>query len=198
MPPARSRAARRALATLLAVAAACGGDSTPTPTAQASTTARADSQYLPAVMAARFRARVPEHPTHLGDGAATDRDTLVARYVRALERADTAAFRRMRLSVSEFAWLYYLDAPLAQQPYALDPEVMWTQITAQSDRGLSRAVERFGGRPFGLTAATCKPATPAGGMRLHTCEVVGREITLPLSLVERDGWFKFVGYGNQL
>ena len=199
----------RKLATLvLTTIAALGAGCRPTErtkaaidSTQAST---ADSQYTPAAMVAAFRAKVPDHPTRLGAGATTDRDALVAGYVRALERSDTAAFRAMRMDVGEFAWLYYLDSPMARAPYELDPDVMWLQISSQSTRGLTRALARFGGDPLGTPTPTCEPPKLAGALRLHTCALTLRapdtrtDVTIPLSIVERDGRFKFVGYGNGL
>jgi hypothetical protein len=162
-----------------------------------------DSQYTPTAMIAAFRRKAGAQTLRLGPGAATHRDTLVTRYVHALERADTAAFRAMQLDVGEFAWLYYLDSPMARTPYELDPDVMWMQIASQSTRGLTRALARFGGRSLGTTATTCEAPTVSGSLRLHACSVTLRPsdapaVVLPLSIVERDGRFKFVGYGNPL
>lgn len=205
-----SAAARCAALALLGFAlSACRGrddaaaPSTATATTPAAGAARADSQYAPAAMIARFRQQqAPARVTAFGSDASTSRDALVARYVHALEHADTAAFRAMRLSLGEFAWTYYADAPLAKPPYELDPDVMWMQISAQSDRGLTRALQRFGGRPFGLTTTRCEAPTTSGALRFHTCTITGtitgRAVALPLSIVERDGRFKFVGYANQL
>jgi hypothetical protein len=197
---------RRRLASLL-LAAALGTACRPTESTKVatdSTAAGADSQFTPAAMIAAFRAKIPGHPTQLGAGAATDRGALVAGYARALERGDTTALRAMQLDVAEFAWLYYVDSPMAQQPYELDPDVMWMQISSQSTRGLTRALARFGGHALGAPAPTCEAPKAAGALRLHACTLTLRapdtrtDVTIPLSIVERDGRFKFVGYGNGL
>jgi hypothetical protein len=187
-----------ALTAIAALGAACRPADSP-PVAAAG-----DGQFTPAAMVAAFRAKLPGHPTRLGAGATTDRDALVAGYVRALERGDTTAFRAMQLDVAEFAWLYYLDSPMAQQPYELDPDVMWLQISSQSARGLTRALAHFGRHALGAPVPTCEPPKRAGALRLHACTLTLRapdtrtDVTIPLSIVERDGRFKFVGYGNGL
>jgi hypothetical protein len=93
---------------------------------------------------------------------------------------------------------------MAQKPYELDPDVMWMQIGSQSQRGLTRALARFGGHPLGATRTACEDPKPAGALRLHACTLTWRpagasaDFAMPLSIVERDGRFKFVGYGNKL
>jgi hypothetical protein len=155
-------------------------------------------------MIAALRGKLADHPARLGGGATTDRDSLIARYAHALERRDTSAFEPMRLGIGEFAWLYYLDSPMAQRPYELDPDVMWMQLSAQSARGLTRALQRFGGSSLGTWRSTCAEPTTHGALRLHDCHFAfhpgggAAEFTLPLSIAERDGRFKFVGYGNPL
>jgi hypothetical protein len=202
----RFRAIRSYTIGLMALGSACRAADTSTKSTVDSsrTPAGADSQYTPAEMIAAFRAKVGDHATQLGGGATTERDSLVARYARALERADTSAFEPMRLSAGEFAWLYYLDSPMAQRPYELDPDVMWMQMSAQSARGLTRALQRFGGHSLGAWRATCPAPSARGTLRLYECTFAfhpggaATAVTLPLAIVERDGRFKFVGYGNPL
>lgn len=200
--PRRSTARRArvvAWGAALAAGAACGaGDAPAAPPRSTQAVQAADPQYAPAALIARFRARVPDHPTAFGGATAATPESLGTRYVRALEHRDSAAIAPMALSASEFAWLYYLDAPLARPPYELDPDVMWTQITAQSGRGLARALQRYGGRPFGLTAVTCAPEARSGALRLHRCVAHAAGDSLAMGMVERGGRVKFVGFGNQL
>jgi hypothetical protein len=162
-----------------------------------------DSQYMPSVMIAKFREKVPEHPTTFGGGATTGIDSLLAHYVRGIERADTAAIRPLALTVSEFAWLYYLDSPMAQKPYELDPDVMWIQISSQSQKGFLRALDAYGGKSFGVWTRACDAPKAAGALRLHECAIGFHRsgdapATLKLSVVERDGRFKLVGFGTSL
>jgi hypothetical protein len=124
--------------------------------------------------------------------------------VRGVERADTAALRPLALTVSEFAWLYYLDSPMAQKPYELDPDVMWMQISSQSQKGFVRALNVYGGKSFGAWTSTCDAPRPVGALRLHECTItlraqgVAAPAALKLSAVERDGRFKLVGFGTNL
>jgi hypothetical protein len=154
--------------------------------------------YSAAAMVARFRESVPEHPTALGTGATTSVDTLFARYVGGIATRDSSLLRPLALTVSEFAWLYYLDSPNAQKPYELDPDVMWTQISSQSARGLTRALSRHGGQAPGAWRSACDSARVAGALRLRDCAVTLGADTLRLSVVERGGRFKLVGFGTNL
>ncbi|AHG89429.1 hypothetical protein J421_1892 [Gemmatirosa kalamazoonensis] len=177
---------------VLALLGACRGAERPS---------AADSAYAPSVMIARFRQQVPERPTRLGDGAAEGADTLLARWARGVAARDTAALRPLALTVSEFAWLYYADSPMAQPPYELDPDVMWTQISSQSARGLTRALQRFGGRSLGAVRSACTAPRVSRALRLYDCTVAvpaAGGATLRLSVVERDGRFKLVGFGTNL
>lgn len=152
---------------------------------------------------AAFRARVGPAPAHLA-GART-RDSLVAAFATAVQGGDSAALRRLALTVEEFAYLYYPFAPLAQPPYALDPGTMWIQIGSSSDRGYVRLLRVYGGR-LGYESYRCEDRpTRSGPVTLwNACTVRhrtgGRTITEPLfgSIIERDGWYKFVGLSNRL
>jgi len=166
--------------------------------------AAADDQYAPSAMIARFRQGVPEHPAQLGGGATTNVDSLLARYVRGVAGADTLALAPLRLTPSEFAWLYYLDAPLAQTPYKLDPEIMWMQMTQQGRRGQTRALARFGGKTLRLTRTSCEAPRVSGALTLLTCTVAFRQagdsadVSLSLSVVRRDGRYKLTSLATNL
>ena len=154
--------------------------------------------YAPATLIARFRARVGDHPAQLGAGAAESVDVLLARYVRGVERADTAALAALALTEGEFAWLYYVDSPMARPPYELDPETMWSQIRGQSARGLERVLARYGGRPAGARGWACAAPQPSGAIVRHDCSVTLHGRKLRLGVVERDARFKLVGLGTDL
>jgi hypothetical protein len=193
-----------------AILAACrdADRAQPTPPNTAPNTApnaapAAADAYAPSVLIGPFRARVPEHPARLGGGEASA-DALLGRYVRAVAARDTATLGALALSVSEFAWLYYLDSPMAQKPYELDPETMWAQIAAQSGRGLTRALQRYGGATLGAAHSACGAPRAAGALRLLDCTVTFRpagardDASLRLAVVERDGRYKLVGFGTNL
>lgn len=152
---------------------------------------------------AAFRARIGPPPAHLA-GFRT-RDSLVAAFASAVQSRDSAALRRLALTVEEYAYLYYPFAPLARPPYALDPETMWIQIGSSSDRGYVRLLRDYGGR-LGYESYRCEDRPTASGpvTLWNGCTVRhrtdGRTIAEPLfgSIIERDGWYKFVGLSNRL
>ena len=185
-----------------AILAACRDADRAQPTPPNPTVPAAADPYAPSVLVAPFRARVPEHPARLGGAASAD--ALLASYVRAVAARDTATLGALALTVSEFAWLYYLDSPMAQKPYELDPETMWAQIAAQSGRGLTRVLQRYGGAALGTARSACGAPRAAGALRLLDCTVTFRpagardDASLRLAVVERDGRYKLVGFGTNL
>jgi hypothetical protein len=156
-------------------------------------------------MLRRFRADLGPMPTAL-EGAAPTRDSLVRRFVRALTDQDTAALARMHLSRAEFAWIYFPSSEFASPPYELPPEILWLQMTAESNKGISRALRAFerGAAYLGHECAT----TPElrGQSRLWTGCIVrwrdaagaNEEFRLFGSILEHADGFKFVSYGNRL
>jgi len=154
---------------------------------------------------ADFRRTVPE-TRELGGGFASGRDTLVARFVSALERADTAAFMPMMMDRAEFAWLYYEHDPQARAPYELPPDLMWMQMMRQGEKGISRALEKFGGRPLGFRGYVCEREEARGptrvwtGCRLDVTEADGRRVQARLfgGIIEHAGRYKIFSYANEL
>lgn len=186
---------------LLAALGACRGAD-----ARARAAAAPVDSARPAARAlAQFRQGLPE-TRELGGGFATNRDSLVARFVRALERADTTAFSPMMLSRAEFAWLYYETDPQAKPPYELPPEVMWMQSIQQGERGIGRALARFGGRPLAYQGFACDRHAPRGPITVWTgCSVSvlgegGQRVSVQLfgGIVERGGRYKLLSYANDL
>jgi len=152
-----------------------------------------------------FRAGLP--PTReLGGSYAADRDSLVRRFVSALERSDTAAFMPMMMSRAEFAWLFYEHDPQSKPPYELPPEVMWMQGMQQGERGIARALRDHGGRALALAGYACERQEPRGAARLWTgClldlrrEDGSREkVRLFGGILEHGGRYKFSSYANDL
>jgi len=186
---------------LAALSAGCrGGEG-----GEARAAVRVDSaRAVPQALAA-FRAGVPE-TRELGGAFATDRDTLVSRFVRALERADTAAFMPMMMSRAEFAWLYYETDPQAKPPYELPPELMWSQAMAQGEKGIGRALGRFGGRPLAFRGYACAADERRGPNRVWsrcTLDVAAADgtrarVRLFGGIVERGGRYKIFSYSNEL
>lgn len=221
--------ARRAalLAAVLApaawVAAACGRDTpaaTAAPTAGAASTARTpaspptptspaagavDSALPRAEAMRRFTAGLGPAPVAL-TGGERSREALVRRFVRDLERRDTADLRRMDLSRAEFAYLYYPTNVMARPPYDLGPGLMWFQLDGNGGKGLAHLIDERGGRPLGYAGVRCDPPAREGENRVHPrCRV--RRVQAPGDtvdevlfggIVERGGRFKFISYANKL
>jgi hypothetical protein len=154
---------------------------------------------------ARFRTGLAE-PTGLSGGAPT-LDELVARFVRALERRDTAALVQMHVTRAEFAWLYYPTNPQARAPYNLSPDLMWFMEQGNSEKGVQHLLADRAGLPLGVVAYRCDPVTSRQGQNtvIGPCVVrrtmSGRdtiEERLFGLIVERGGQFKFVSYANKL
>lgn len=139
--------------------------------------------------------------------AARTREALVDRLVAGLRTRDTAALAALTLDRAEFAYLYYPVSPISRPPYELEPGLLWLQLRAQSGRGLSRALARFGGRDVRLTAVHCdrRPAR-FDGVRVWSECLVALEggatgdslIPLPGPIVELNGRFKFLSHANGL
>lgn len=155
----------------------------------------------------RFRADLPEAPAALGTGASTSRDSLVARFVTAVEALDTAAVRDMVVSRAEFAYLYYPFTRFAKPPYELSPALVWFQIQQNSEKGIGRAFRTYGGRALGFAGYRC-PEPPAieeanrlwegCALRLRGPDGSESETRLFGTILERDGRFKFLSYANDL
>lgn len=188
---------RRSALTLAVFLGACSTPDRKPPASTAADTSSFDARKL-----AAMRAQVGPAPAHL-DGFRS-RDSLVAAFARAVDARDTTALRRLALTPGEFAYLYYPDAPLSKPPYDLDAETMWIQVSAQGDRGFTRVLRFYGGR-LGYEGYSCtEPPVTSGALTLWSCQVrhsyEGRERSEPLfgSVVQRDGWFKFVSLANRL
>lgn len=189
---------------LLLASSACGRgearEGTPPPAAPVDS-ARATREAL-----ARFRAETPGTAAELGGAFATDRDTLVARVVRALERADTLAFEPMAVNRAEFAYLYYESNPQSRPPYELPPELMWMQMLEHNRKGVLRALDRFGGKPLGLRGYACEGEERQGENRVFTGCILrlrpegGDTVSIRLfgAIIERGGRYKVLSYANDL
>jgi hypothetical protein len=133
-----------------------------------------------------------------------NRDSLVHLFHQALARRDTAVLDRLQITREEFAYLYYPDSKMSHPPYELGPDVMWTQIQSQSDRGLRRLLAKYGERSFRIRGLVCTPPEHQNRVVIHQCGVQlsdaagAKPEQLFGSIIERDGRFKFVGYANRL
>lgn len=164
-----------------------------------------DSAIPIEVALTRFRANTP--PTRVLAGGAGSRDALVARFVRAVERRDSAALGRMQLSRAEFAYLVYPSSPFTRPPFRQQPEVAWLLQRTAGDAGLGALYRALGGRPLGFDGYRCAPTPAAEGenrlwrgcrVRYRNADGSPVEGSLFGVIVERAGQFKFVNYANDL
>lgn len=153
----------------------------------------------------RFRAGLDPVET-LEDGASS-REALVERFLAALEAEDVDALRALAINPAEFAYLYYPHTHYTRRPYEMGPALVWFQLENYGGRGLSRALSRYGGRELGAVAHECAGEAAEEGPNLVWSECVVQlaegdgniaEVSLFGAILERDGRFKFVSYGNRL
>jgi hypothetical protein len=154
----------------------------------------------------RFRATLPDTPSVLA-GTAQSPEALVNELFTALRAGDTAAVRSLVLTPAEFAWLYYPHTKWTRRPYEMGPELVWFQVSANSEKGLVRLTRRYAGRTLRLESLLCPDSTLAEGPNIVTegCRVrfavadsASRDLRLFGSLLNRDGRYKFVSYSNDL
>lgn len=152
----------------------------------------------------RFQEILGPPPKSLAGGAHS-RDDLVDRFARAVTLADTAALLDLLMTRDEFGWIYYPSSRFTTPPYELAPALIWFQIESNSSKGLGRLLTRLGGLPLDVASYECAPDPDVKGRnriwRHCTVRVVPPaaepfELKLFGSILERDGRFKFVSYGN--
>ncbi len=189
------------IATTAMAASACGER---TAAAAAHRPVHVDT-ILPRVEALR-RFQATARPTERLADAATSRDVLVRAFVGALEKRDTVQLRRLALDRDEFAYLYYPTAPQGLPPYEVAPDLLWFMLRTGSDKGIGRALASRGGQPLGYESYRCDPTPSRQGansvwgpcvVRRRQAGHVVEERLFGL-IVEREGQFKFVDYGNGL
>lgn len=155
----------------------------------------------------RFRAALPDPATTLEPGAQSI-DELVARFLDALEAADTDALGELVITPAEFAYLHYPHTRFTRRPYEMSPALVWFQLENYGSKGLNRALARFGGRPLEHTGYDC-PVDPeqegpnriwSGCVIRRTDPVSGDAVSLSLfgGIIEHGGRFKFINYANRL
>jgi hypothetical protein len=166
---------------------------------------RVDSAVPREVALARFQ-QASGHATAL-EGGAPSRDALVRAFVRAVETSDTSALRRMVLSRSEFAYLYYPTSAQGLPPYSLTPDLYWFMTVEQSNRGARALLNELGGRRLPFAGYRCEGDSTTEGENtlwgpclVRTVQHGGDTISQRLfgPIVARAGRYKFLSYGNKL
>lgn len=164
-----------------------------------------DSVFPMPEMLRRFRLGLPVVSTLVG--GAMSRQELVTQFVAALSISDKAKLGQLTLSRAEFAHIYFPNTPDAMRENGLSPMLRWDQMTLASEKGISRALTRHGGKPVTLERLDCPNApVTTGPVTLHSnCTVKLRtENAEPFdgqlfgAIIEHAGRFKFLGYTNDM
>jgi hypothetical protein len=202
------RMALMSLATAALVIVCDRTPSLPGATRPASTGARpirVDSAVPREVALARFQEK-SERVSGFAGGA-TSRDGLVRAFIRAVEAGDSAALRRMVLSRSEFAYLYYPTSAQGLPPYSLSPDLYWFMIVERSNRGASALLVELGRRPLHFAGYQCEgdstregDNTLWGPCLVRSVEGPGDTLSRRLfgPIVAHKGRYKFLSYSNKL
>jgi hypothetical protein len=155
----------------------------------------------------RFRAARPGAPVTELANASTSRDALVERLMLALAARDTAELSAMLMNAAEFIDLYYPTSIYARPPYRQSPELLWFLMQQNSQKGIGRALARYGGVPPHFEGYTCDPEPMVWGANRFWEQCAVRWSPVPGApspfrlfggIIERDGRFKFVSYANGL
>ena len=195
----------------LSLACALPGDASDratTTTRQHVTPARTiiDSILPPAEEMRRFRANGGPVRTRL-TGGASSRDALARAFVQALATRDTAMIRSLVIDHIEFADLYYPASRYARPPFRTPVGLIWTQIQLNSEKGITRAMDRLGGQPVRFVGVTCLSRPDSVGAaqidsRCTTRYVATEGDTVSRRLfgaiVQLGGRAKFLSYSNDM
>lgn len=138
-------------------------------------------------------------------GSIRSRDTLVRRFVKAIESGDTAALGSLVVSKPEYAFLYFPTSVYTRKPYELPPDIAWLLSEQSSLKGSTRLTRRLGGETLGFRGYECSAPVTEGENRFwRTCHVTyidpgsGLPVTKGLfgAIMERAGDYKFLSYSN--
>ncbi len=154
----------------------------------------------------RFRVATPESIDRF-QGGAPSREGLVRSYVRAIETSDNPALHRLLINRAEYAWLVYPESELTRPPYVQKPGLAWFLMQNASDRGITRVLNRHGGRPLGFRSFACEeePAVQGSNRIWRECRVrfapaegAGGVVERKLfgGIIGRSGTYKFLTYAT--
>lgn len=181
----------------------CG--SRPEAEPEATTVGVVDSTFPIEEEIRRFVATVDSVPTTLRAGAQS-RDDLVRRFIRAVETLDTLEFGRLVLQRDEFIGVYYPHTRFTAPPYELSPALLWFQMQNRSSQGLTRLLQRDGGRSLGYQGVHCPPEPQREaenrlweGCRVEVSDSAGATRSRQLfgTILEHAGTFKFLTFANE-
>ena len=164
-----------------------------------------DSVFPMPEMITRFRAGLPE--VRALAGGEISPESLAAKFVLALAEGDSRTLSLLALSRAEFAYLYFPYAADAQRDGGLSPALRWDGILRNSEKGISRALDRIGRKPLKFDALQCQtppsrlgPMTQQDGCTVRLTLADGTAFSGRLfgSIVGIGGRYKFVGYANDM
>ncbi|MGQ0712208.1 MAG: hypothetical protein ACT4PJ_00600 [Gemmatimonadaceae bacterium] len=164
-----------------------------------------DSAFPAKTLLRRFQSDL-ERPAELSS-AAPSREALTRRYLDAIARSDTNALRGMHISKAEYAFLYFPESRMMDPPYELPPDVAWLLLSAESSKGMTAILRRFGARRFQLESVRCPGDTLREGPNVVWRDCVVRyrgegddahELRFFAAIIQRNGQFKFFSYGTPL
>ncbi|MGH7712697.1 MAG: hypothetical protein ACREOG_15505, partial [Gemmatimonadaceae bacterium] len=136
-------------------------------------------------------------------GGATTRTELVRKFTAALARHDTSSLRQMHVTRAEFGHFVFLESPYSRPPYKTKPGLIWLQLMSESERGMSRLLERVAGNAVRISDLQCEATPDRQGPNRYwrNCTMMvrdgnGRSRRLHLfgQILERDGRAKFLSY----
>ena len=162
-----------------------------------------DSILPPGEALRRFQAELT--PVSALEDAPRGRDALVMKFIKALERADTAALENLVLSKAEYGFLYFPTSVYSRKPYELHPDIAWLLNDQNGQKGSIRLLRRLGGHALQFGGYTCgTPVSEQDNVFWRDCEVKyvdpasTRQVTRKLfgTIMERGDRYKFLSYAN--
>jgi hypothetical protein len=154
---------------------------------------------------ARFQKGTPEVDSLTSTSATPE--TLTRRYLDALAQSDSHALRDMHITRAEYAYLYFPESKMMAPPYELPPDVAWMLHIADSNKGIAKVIQRFGGQELQLESVRCPgdPLEEGANTVSRGCvvryRIAGQQMTeAPLfaAIIEREGRLKFFSYATKL
>ncbi len=131
-------------------------------------------------------------------------EQVVARLARSVAGSDTNDLRKLVMSRREFAYLYYPGSPFTRAPTKQEPALAWFFHVQQSQKGVTRLLNRYGGKSVRFIRNDCKAPARTEGENVLWDDCVqrlaqgGDTVSLRLfsGIYERNGRFKIFSYNN--
>jgi hypothetical protein len=140
------------------------------------------------------------------EGGEPSIERVIRRLENGLARSDTNDLRGLVMSRREFAYLYYPTSPLTRAPTKQEPALAWFLHLQQSQKGVTRLLNRYGGKSVRVIRNDCQTPPRIEGENTLWDDCVqllshGRDtvrMRLFGGVYERNGRFKIFSYGNDL